>query len=64
MGGLSRMVEAAAGEAISIAKAGKPVVRRVPIENPPPPQPGIGKGRVTDAFFEPLPEQELSAWEA
>ena len=62
---LSRLVDAAAaGEEIIIAKAGKPIVRLLPVENPAPRQPGIAKGRVTDAFFEPLPEQELSAWDA
>ena len=62
---LSRLVDAAvAGEEIIIAKAGKPVVRLAPVENLAPRQPGLAKGRVSDAFFEPLPEQELSAWEA
>ncbi len=62
---LSRLVDAAAaGEEIIIAKAGKPMVRLAPIENLAPRQPGIAKGRLNDAFFEPLPERELSAWEA
>ena len=62
---LSRLVDAAAaGEEIIIAKAGKPVVRLAPVENLAPRQPGLAKGRISDAFFEPLPEQELSAWEA
>lgn len=62
---LSQLVDAAAaGEEIIIAKAGKPMVRLTPVENRAPRQPGIAKGRVTDAFFQPLPDQELSAWEA
>lgn len=62
---LSRLVDAAvAGEEIIIAKAGKPVVRLVPVDELAPRQPGIAKGRTTEAFFEPLPEQELAAWEA
>lgn len=62
---LSRLVDAAiAGEEIIIAKAGKPVVRLTPVEGLAPRQPGLAKGQITEAFFEPLPEQELSAWEA
>jgi hypothetical protein len=26
-------------------------------------QPGLANGAVTEAFFEPLPEEELKAWE-
>lgn len=58
---LSRLVDAAAGEEIIIAKAGKPVARLAPVENLAPCQPGIAKGRVNAAFFEPLPERERSA---
>lgn len=62
---LSRLVDAAiAGEEIIIAKAGKPAVRLTPVDGLTPRQPGIAKGRVTEAFFEPLPESELAAWEA
>lgn len=61
---LSKLVDAAiAGEEIIIAKAGKPVVRLTPVEGLGSRQPGIAKGAVTDAFFEPLPDRELSAWE-
>jgi prevent-host-death family protein len=61
---LSQLVDtAAAGEEIIIAKAGKPMVRLTPVESRTPRQPGIATGRVTAAFFEPLPEQELSVWE-
>ena len=61
---LSRLLEqVAAGEEVVIAKAGKPVARLVPVDWPEPRVPGIARGRVTDAFFEPLPEEELAAWE-
>lgn len=61
---LSRLVDAAvAGEEIIIARAGKPVVRLTPVDELAPRRPGIAKGRITEAFFEPLPEQELAAWE-
>jgi prevent-host-death family protein len=51
-----------AGEEIIIAKAGKPQARLVPIRDSRERKPGIAKGAVTDAFFEPLPEEELAVW--
>ena len=51
------------GEEILIAKAGKPVVRLLPVNERAPRVPGIAQGKVTEAFFEPLPEEELKAWE-
>lgn len=60
----SRLLERAhAGEEIVIAKNGEPYARLVPLESPPPRKPGLLKGRIEDAFFEPLPEEELAAWE-
>ena len=61
---LSRLLERAhAGEEIVIAKGGKPYARLVPLAPPTPREPGLLRGRVlSDAFFEPLPEDELSAW--
>jgi prevent-host-death family protein len=56
---LSRLLEKArAGEEIVIAKAGRPIVRLVPVtERPPKRQPGTLKGlvKMDDAFFDPLP---------
>jgi prevent-host-death family protein len=61
---LSRLLDrVAAGEEIVIAKSGRPVARLTPIKPLGARKPGLAKGRVTDAFFEPLPEDELSAWE-
>ena len=61
---LSELLERAArGEQIVIAKRGRPIVRLVPVEDRSPRRPGIAKGQVTDAFFEPLPDDELAAWE-
>ncbi len=51
------------GEEIIIARAGRPVARLVPIEPREPRRPGLARGRVTDAFFEPLPPEEWRAWE-
>jgi prevent-host-death family protein len=60
---LSRLLERVrAGEEIILAKAGKPCARLVPLETPVKRRPGLVSGRVTDAFFEPLPEDELQGW--
>lgn len=62
---LSELVgAAAAGEEIVIARAGKPLARLMPLEKAEPRRPGLANGRVTEAFFEPLPEEELASWEA
>ena len=50
------------GEEIVLAKAGKPYARLVPLEKERPRVPGIADGLVDEAFFEPLPESELDAW--
>ncbi len=61
----SRLLDRAhAGEEIVIGKAGKPYAKLVPLTPATPRTPGIAKGSVTDAFFEPLPEDELQAWES
>ena len=61
---LSRLLERVrAGEEIIIAKGGTPFARLCPLESPPPRRPGLLHGRVDDAFFDPLPEEELEAWE-
>lgn len=53
-----------AGEEIIIAKSGQPCARLVPLPKSERKRtPGIAKGAVTDAFFEPLPDEELLAWE-
>ena len=61
----SQLLDAAmSGEEIIIARAGTPCVKLVPILAAPR-KPGAlkGKGYVTDAFFEPLSEDEISKWE-
>ena len=63
---LSRLLaQVEAGEDVVIARNGKPVARLVPCEPKRKPQFGSWKGRikVTDSFFDPLPEEELAAWE-
>jgi prevent-host-death family protein len=61
---LSRLLElVAAGEEVIIARAGKPIARLVPLEKPPQPRRlGFVEGRLTDAFFESLLQDELDAW--
>lgn len=64
---LSRLVaRARAGEEVVLAHGKRPVVRLVPVEQAPPRRRfGALRGKlvVDDAFFEPLPERELAAWE-
>lgn len=61
---LSRLLDRAhAGEEIVIAKNGKPYARLTALEAPQARKPGLLRGEVGDAFFEPLPEEELQAWE-
>ena len=56
--------QAHAGQEIILAKAGKPYARMVPLA---PATPKRQRGRVKDinddAFFDPLPDEELRAWE-
>jgi antitoxin (DNA-binding transcriptional repressor) of toxin-antitoxin stability system len=63
---LSRLVErACAGEEVVIARGKTPVVKLVPTDSPAPRrQFGAmrGRARVTRAFFEALPAEELAAW--
>jgi prevent-host-death family protein len=61
---LSRLLEAVAGgEEIVLAKAGRPCARLVPIDVPVHRPLGFVQGQLTDAFFEPLSDAELDAWE-
>jgi prevent-host-death family protein len=62
----SRLIDRAlAGEEIVITRNGEPVVRLVPCKQKiPRRRPGALKGlfEVTDAFFEPLPDEVLEAF--
>ena len=64
---LSKLIERAqAGEEVIIARGDTPVARLVPIlENAPERRPGTLRGivKLRDSFFEPLPAEELDAWE-
>ena len=61
---VSRLLDAAVkGDDVIITKAGKPCVRFVPL-TPSARRPGSaeGRARVTPAYFDPLPEDELEPW--
>ena len=65
---LSKLIERAhAGEEVVISRGDVPVARLVPIAlRAPLRKPGTLQGvvKIPDAFFEPLPEEDLDAWEA
>ena len=63
---LSRLLaQVEAGEDVVIARNGKPVARLVRFQRQGRPQFGSWKGRIVldDGFFDPFPEEELSAWD-
>ena len=63
---LSRLLaKVEAGEEVVIARRGTPVVRMVRFRKRGKRQFGSMKGRIKldDSFFDPLPEEELAAWE-
>jgi prevent-host-death family protein len=51
------------GESVTIAHAGTPVARLVPVEHPGRRVPGGFVFKVGKAFFEPLPDEEIEQWE-
>jgi len=61
---LSRLLERVnAGDEIVISKNGKPFARLCPLEEPAERRPGLLVGTVGESFFDPLPDDELQAWE-
>ena len=58
--------QALAGEEIIIARGHRPLVKLIPLD-PIPEGRFFGSlkdtGHVDDSFFDPLPEEELAAWE-
>lgn len=62
------LAQAEAGEEVIIARGSKPVAKLVAVAAAEPKKPRVpgrlkGQFELTDAFFEPLPEEELAAWE-
>ncbi len=63
---LSRLLaQVESGEEVVIARNGKPVARLMCVEKQGKPRFGSWKERISidDSFLEPLPEEELAAWE-
>lgn len=58
------LAEVEAGKEFVIARGDVPVARLVPIAANAPRPMGFVAYRVPDSFFEPLPDDELDAWEA
>jgi prevent-host-death family protein len=60
---LSQLLDAAvAGEEVIVARAGKPLVRLVPIEAPAERELGFLSLDIADDFFDPLDPQEIARW--
>lgn len=51
------------GEAVVIARAGRPVARLAPVEHVPERAFGTMALDVPESFFDPLDDAELTAWE-
>jgi prevent-host-death family protein len=61
---LSRLLaQVAEGRDIVITNRGRPVARLTAVGEPPRRKLGWLPGHIPDSFFEPLPEEELRAWE-
>jgi prevent-host-death family protein len=61
---LSRLLQRVrAGEEIIIAKGGKPIARLCPLSPVSPRAPGLLAGQMDETFFDPLPSEEIEAWE-
>jgi len=58
------LARVAAGERIELARHGKPCAQLVPLDPRPRRQLWFLQGRVDEAFFEPLPDNELERWGA
>ena len=62
---LSELLERVhAGEEVVVSKYGKPYAKLVPLGPVDKVPLGFLQGTVEDAFFEPLPEEEVAPWEA
>jgi prevent-host-death family protein len=60
---LSKLLDAAvAGEEIVVARAGKPLVRLVPVQTPPQRPMGFLPMHIPDEVFDPLTPEELKGW--
>lgn len=61
---LSKLIEQVRhGEEVIIVRRREPCARLVPMGTRPPRHLGFVEGRLDEAFFEPLGEEEIAAWE-
>ena len=51
------------GEEVILAKGGRPYAKLVPLNDGGKRPLGFVPGKVSDAFFEPLPPEELERWQ-
>ena len=56
------LARVAAGERIVLSRPGKPIAQLVPLDPSPRRQLGFLQGRVDEAFFYPLTDDELERW--
>ncbi|MGH3520382.1 MAG: type II toxin-antitoxin system Phd/YefM family antitoxin [Haloechinothrix sp.] len=52
------------GEEVVIARGDTPVARLIPVRKPPERELGFVPYDFPDSFFDPLPEDEIAAWES
>ncbi|WP_448191024.1 HigA family addiction module antitoxin [Azospirillum sp. sgz301742] len=57
------LARAQGGEEIIIARAGRPLVKLVAVEERQPREGGVLSYTLPESFFEPQPDEELQAWE-
>lgn len=57
------LAEVERGEEVVIARGDTPVARLVPVQEPRERELGFVRYDVPGSFFEPLPDDELAAWE-
>lgn len=61
---LSQLLDAAlAGEEVIVARAGKPLVRLVPLQAPASRELGFLALDIPDALFDPLSDEDLAGWQ-
>lgn len=61
---LSRLLDKAhAGEEIVLGKAGKPYAKLVPLSRRERKLGSLKEFKLDESFFDPLPEEELAAWQ-
>ncbi|MEU6644446.1 type II toxin-antitoxin system prevent-host-death family antitoxin [Saccharomonospora sp. NPDC046836] len=58
------LAEVEQGEEVIIARGDTPVARLIPVQEPPERELGFVAYQVPESFFEPLPEDEIAAWES